>query len=236
MKVQTNTNNFTAGEFTPRLRGRSDIEKYNSSASTLQNVVVLRHGGVTKRPSRDFLGEVKNSSQGARLLEFVFSRVDAYALEVGNLYMRVWKNGALIESSPGVPYEVVTPWTIAQVVDIDYAQGGDTLIVVHPSVEPYRIQRVSDTNWTVGLVPFDPPALADQDATPAQTCTPSAASPIGGACTLTLGGAGWIAGHVGSHVEINGGLVKITTYTSGTDVSGIILRVLASTTAAPVDS
>ena len=153
MKAQTNNNNFTSGEFTPRLRGRSDLEKYNSSASTLGNLVVLRHGGVTKRPSRDYLGEVKSSADGARLIEFVFSRVDAYVLELGNLYMRVWKNGAIIGG--GTPYEVVTPWTIAQVADLDYAQGGDTLIVVHPSVVPYRIQRITDSNWTVGLVPFD---------------------------------------------------------------------------------
>jgi len=75
---------------------------------------------------------------------------------------------------------------------------------------------------------------------PKTTCTPSAKDPEGASVTLTLGAAGWknLAAnvHVGSYVEINGGLVEITGYTSTTIVSGTIRTVLAATTAAPSGS
>jgi hypothetical protein len=69
------------------------------------------------------------------------------------------------------------------------------------------------------------------------TLTPSANTPLGAACTLTAGAATFKntaqVGHIGKYVEINGGLVEITGFTSATVVSGIIRTVLTGTTAAP---
>lgn len=63
---------------------------------------------------------------------------------------------------------------------------------------------------------------------PQATCTPSAASPVGASITLTLSASGWRAEDVGKYVEINGGLVQITGYTSSTVVAGLILREMTS--------
>jgi hypothetical protein len=56
------------------------------------------------------------------------------------------------------------------------------------------------------------------------------------AITLTLTADGWRSSDVGSYVDVNGGLVKITGYTSATIVTGVIKRELTSTTAAQSDS
>jgi hypothetical protein len=84
---------FTAGEISPRLEGQITLEKYRQGLSDLTNMVVMPHGGVTRRPGTEFLGEVKNSAAKARLIPFQFKTSDTYILEFGPETMRVYRNG-----------------------------------------------------------------------------------------------------------------------------------------------
>lgn len=105
---------FTAGEISPRLEGRVNLEKYREGLADLTNMVVHPHGGVTRRPGTEFLGEVKMSSSYTRLIPFQFKTTDTYILEFGQEYMRVYRNGlqvltgspktitAITQASPGV--------------------------------------------------------------------------------------------------------------------------------------
>ena len=104
---------FTAGEISPRLEGRVTISKYKEGLSELTNMIVHPHGGVTRRPGTEFLGEVKNSANFTRLIPFEFKTSDTYALEFGNTYLRVYRNGlqvldsaktisAITKANPGV--------------------------------------------------------------------------------------------------------------------------------------
>ena len=68
---------------------------------------------------------------------------------------------------------------------------------------------------------------------PQATCTPSAKDPVGTDITLTLSAAGWRAGDVGKYVNINGGLAKITSFTSATVVHATIVQELSATIGAP---
>jgi len=86
--------NFTAGEFSPRLLGRSDIEKYKNAVKTLTNFKTFAHGGATKRAGSKFSARVKDSTKFARLIEFIFSTEQAYALEFGDLSIRAHTNNA----------------------------------------------------------------------------------------------------------------------------------------------
>jgi len=95
---------FTAGEISPRLEGRVTIEKYREGLSELTNMIVQPHGGVTRRPGTEYLGEVKDSSSITRLIPFEFKTADTYALEFGDQYMRVFRNGlqVLVDSEKNV--------------------------------------------------------------------------------------------------------------------------------------
>ena len=95
---------FTAGEISPRLEGRVTIEKYREGLSELTNMIVQPHGGVSRRPGTEYLGEVKDSSSITRLIPFEFKTADTYALEFGNQYMRVFRNGlqVLVDSEKNV--------------------------------------------------------------------------------------------------------------------------------------
>ena len=87
---------FTAGEISPRLEGRVTIDKYREGLADLTNMVVQPHGGVTRRPGTQFLGEVKDSSKVTRLIPFEFKTADTYALEFGHQYMRIYRNGVQV--------------------------------------------------------------------------------------------------------------------------------------------
>jgi hypothetical protein len=88
--------NFTAGELSPRLDGRTDLTKYFNGSKTLQNMVVHPHGGASRRPGTKFIHEVKSSSAKTRLIPFEFSTTQTYVLELGNEYMRFYKDGGII--------------------------------------------------------------------------------------------------------------------------------------------
>ena len=64
--------NMTAGAIAPTLAGRIDIDKYYNGLSTAENVVILPHGGVRRRPG---LAKITDSyvGQDARIESFIFS-------------------------------------------------------------------------------------------------------------------------------------------------------------------
>ena len=44
-RVSTIVTNFRAGEISPKLEGRIDLQKYNEAAKTIQNMLVYPSGG-----------------------------------------------------------------------------------------------------------------------------------------------------------------------------------------------
>lgn len=87
---------FSKGEIAPDLYGRFDVDAYQSSLRTARNVVVLKYGGVTKRPGTRLVAEVYDASAPVRLIPFAFSIEQTYALEMGQGYMRVAAAGGLV--------------------------------------------------------------------------------------------------------------------------------------------
>jgi len=98
--IQTN---FTSGQLSPRLFGRVDLNKYQNGVAELTNLIVMPHGGVTRRPGTKFINEVRDSSAKTRLIPFNFNTEQAYCLEIGNLYMRFFKDqGTILEANKNI--------------------------------------------------------------------------------------------------------------------------------------
>jgi hypothetical protein len=91
---------FVSGEFSAKLDGRTDFEKYSSGCKTMENMLVHPQGASTRRPGTQFISEVKDSSAKTRLIPFEFSTTQTYMLEFGNLYIRFFKDkGQITESN-----------------------------------------------------------------------------------------------------------------------------------------
>lgn len=314
-KVVLVTTNFTAGELTPRVWGRVDVARYANGAEALENVFVDVRGGAYRRWGTVHENETKDSTKRGRLVPFVFSREHAYIMEFGAGYIRFFKPGiGRIEVSPGVAYEVATPYTEQQVQELDFTQGENTMFIWHQDVPTRRLLRRDDDLWVLDQAPFNPvpfdeigfrplsdltlsttatgpgatatggpfepadvgreiwagagiavitayvgiatatinitqtfdkltytgaattPAEWQIRGSPQATLTPSVATPVGAAITLTLSSGGWRTSDVGSFVVVNTGLVRITSFSSPTVVNGVIERVLNTTVAAPPDA
>lgn len=303
--VQTN---FTAGEISPRLYGRTDIDRYHNGAAILENVVIYVHGGVARRPGLAYLARAKHDDKRAVLIPYVFSESQAYMLEVGDAYVRVFTSDGQQVKVASVPFEVQTSYAEADLPELDYCQSADTMFLTHGNYVTSRLRRYGDAAWVFDPVPwivepFDEvgtnpeltlaidnaaagagrsftasaavflaadvgrqiiaqggvatvtaivsPTVATCTITvpfpdvafaagawniagsPQATLTPSAMDPVGAGTNLTLSVAGWRADDVGKFVDVNGGLVQITSITSDTIAVGNIHRALTATVAAP---
>lgn len=87
---------FAGGELSPRLYGRSDIAKYQTGAEVIENFIVRPEGGLMRRHGTRYAGDAKSHSAVSRLVPFIFSTVQAYVLEFGNLYVRIWKDYGIV--------------------------------------------------------------------------------------------------------------------------------------------
>ena len=141
-------NRLNAGELSPLLGERSDLDKYANGLSHLENWIVLPYGGIYRRPGTRFLVETKNSGK-ARLFRFDFSTEDSFQIEIGGQYARFIKGREQVKTGAGGVYEIATPWLDHELRQIQFVQLNDVLYLTHPKHAPRRLSRLADTNWTI---------------------------------------------------------------------------------------
>jgi len=167
--IQTN---FTAGQISPRLFGRVDLNKYGNAAEELTNLVVMPHGGVARRPGTKYVNEVKTSSEKVRLLPFNFGTTQAYCIEAGDTYFRFFKDQGTIleanktisgitEANPGVVTANSHGFTNGDVVFIS-SVGGMTEVnntffkVANKTTNTFELQDIDGSNVnTSGFTTYD---------------------------------------------------------------------------------
>ena len=88
--------NFTAGEWSPLVYGRVRLEKYPNALKTLRDAIATKYGPVIAREGSIYSAEVKTSATATRLIPFIFNTLDAYPIEMGNLYFRFFRNSGQI--------------------------------------------------------------------------------------------------------------------------------------------
>jgi len=138
--------NMTAGEIAPTLRGRIDIDKYYNGLTSAENVLILPHGGLRRRPG---LSKIDDGyiGQDARIESFVFSVTQSYLIMFTPLEVTIFKDG-VSQSVEVSPYA-----TMEEIRNIDVIQSADTMIMVHEDYAPQQLQRQgSDTNWALTAI------------------------------------------------------------------------------------
>ena len=147
---------FTAGEISPRLEGRTNINKYDEGLSDLTNMVVMPHGGVTRRPGTEYLGEVKSSSIKTRLIPFQFKTTDTYILEFGNGVMRVFRNGLQVLDSSNKTVTAITKANPGVLTSNSHGfSNGDEIFVdsiggmIELNGRNYRVANVTTNTFTL---------------------------------------------------------------------------------------
>ena len=140
--------NFTAGEISPAMLGRVDVTKFFNGAQQLENFYVKPQGGAYRRMGTQYVGTTA-SNGAARLIPFEFNAEQAYVLEFGNLYVRIWRNNAgtleQITTDGTTPLSLTTPYTTADLDEICWAQSADVLYLAHPDYSPRKLARALST-------------------------------------------------------------------------------------------
>lgn len=232
-RVTTFQGSFNSGELSENMSGRVDTEQYQAGLGECTNFIPLIQGGITKRPGTDFIAEVKDSNAVTRVVPFIFGTTQAYVIEVGNLYMRFYRNDARIEVA-SVPVEIATPYPTADLFQLKFVQKDDILWILHPDYKPMELTRTSHTAWALtNFIHTDGPYL-DTNNVLTNTMTPSGLS---GTINLTMAAATFVATDVGRMVRFfdsasNWTWLEITVFTSATLVTAVVKGpALASTTA-----
>ena len=218
---------FVSGEFSAKMDGRSDFDKYSSGTKTLENFLIHPQGAATRRVGTQFIAEVKDSTKKTRLIPFEFSTTQTYILEFGDQYIRFYKDKGQILSG-GSAYEISTPYLEAELFDIKFAQSADVMYIVHPNHETNKISRTGHTSWSLDEVVFtDGPYLAPN--TTAITLTPSATS--GSGITITASTNAFVSTDVNRLVSFSNGYARITAFNSATNVTADVEDDFDNTTA-----
>lgn len=96
MSVNVIQTAFSSGELSPSLYARVDLDKYHQGAALLRNFFVDYRGGAKNRAGTKWIGRTKGQNGNVRDVRWAFNSDQTYALEFGNLYMRVKKNGGYV--------------------------------------------------------------------------------------------------------------------------------------------
>lgn len=190
------TTGFMAGELDPHLDGRIDTDQYAFGLAVCENWVAINEGPLVKRMGFEFVAQA--DATATWLTAFRPSIEQEYVLEWGDLSLRFYTNEARIETSPGTPYEVVTPYAASVVPFISAQQSFDRQYLAHESYAPRAIRRDTPTTFTIETITNEFGPFLDTNTDTARTLT---ASGVTGSVTLT-GNAGFDSGHVGALIRI----------------------------------
>ena len=115
---------FSAGELSPKFKGRPDLEIYRKGCLHMSNVIPFFPGGFSIRGGFEYLNTIGSSK--VRLIPFIISEALAYILEFSSGKIRIWKNGELLTSG-GIPLEITTAYS--DPFDLQTAQDSEKLFI-----------------------------------------------------------------------------------------------------------
>ena len=89
-------NSFAGGVISEGAFARVDLQKFGSAVALADGYFIHAEGGISNKAGTTFIKEVKDSADITRMITFEFNDEQAYALEFGDLYMRVIQNGGIV--------------------------------------------------------------------------------------------------------------------------------------------
>jgi|TARA_Y100000310_G_scaffold132889_1_gene131833 hypothetical protein len=106
-----------------------DTSVYGIALRTARNVTIHPFGGVSNRPGLLFVGPVKDHTKAVRVYKFQFKTADTYALEFGDLYMRVVRNdGHVTETTVAITGATAASPVVVTAVAHGYSNGDEVFI------------------------------------------------------------------------------------------------------------
>lgn len=130
---------FATGEVSPEVASRIDMEKYQAALLQAENCYIRPYGAVYKRPGSIYCGMAKKNK--VRLIEFKSTVNHAFLLEVGEGYIRIWKDGKFTNQ------EIETPYKESELPKLCTCQSADIMYIASGTHPVMQLKHYSDTDW-----------------------------------------------------------------------------------------
>jgi len=227
--LRTVYTNFSSGELNSLLNARTDASAYFNGAKTLRNWYLLDEGGLMRRPGTTYKATLPGAS---RVIPFIFSNDELAVFALSNNRLDVFdSSGASVQSN----ITTNCNWTTAQLFELNYAQFGDTVFIVHRNNPIVKIKRTSASSFSVSLFEFEEnetvtvggankttqPFFKYADSTISVTLSAHA---TGTGRTLTASSGYFTADYVGTYLLVNSKQVKVTGFTSSTEITVTVIE------------
>ena len=148
---------FTAGELSPWLSTRIDLQQYHRGAARLENFSVQPYGGLQRRRGTQFVAEAAAQEDSVKLFAFSYSVEDNLLLEFFPSGLRFYKEKQLLRDSAGEVYVLKTPWDTAEKIhQLRLIQTNDVIYATCPLTPPMVLKRYAETDWRCEEMVFEP--------------------------------------------------------------------------------
>lgn len=150
LRVATSSNNFARAKIDHDMNGRFDLPIYQSGVDACENFITNFKGNGIYRAGFEnmvkfqdcVLVEFKFKNDQQYICLFYASKIRFLSYDSNNDF------GWVLDGSMNI-LEVVSPYSLAQARDMDYAQNNDVMYTAHTSAAPYKLTRVSASSFTM---------------------------------------------------------------------------------------
>lgn len=198
-------NNFSAGELSPSMWGRSETPYYSSGAKSISNFQPNITGGLDRRYGTfQYWAGFNASYPPLKAIPFVFNNTQSYVLYITNQaspWIIISEDGQTVVELDVSDYfdECTITQTVAD--DIRYAQAYDTMIITSRYFHPKKLLRNSETSWDISDVEFTiPPTAETEGYTIAEDITLAQAT-TGTGISVTNTGAQFLKADIGRTIK-----------------------------------
>jgi hypothetical protein len=139
---------FNAGILSADMSARLDLKQYHHGAQELLNMVTLPQGGIQKRMGLEAVDILDVDAEHAKLVRFEFADEQNYLLLFTDYRIAIYYRDIL-------QLTIISPFSGADLQDIDWTQSLDTMIITHPAHHPQRLMRQGGHDmWQLDHVPL----------------------------------------------------------------------------------
>jgi len=125
------------GEVSPELQTRTEIQKRLNGMALCRNMTVDRFGSSSNRAGFEYMAGTKDQTVKSVWLPFKLNKTIAFALELGNNYMRVFDDGVQLKDTSIGVYNAATVYTQGVIVSFsgtNYSSRHDTNLDMQPDI------------------------------------------------------------------------------------------------------
>lgn len=149
----------------------------------------------------------------------------------GSAFVNTWVSGGTV----GKIVEVTTPYTTADLPDLDWSQDGDVLHLTGANYAPRTLTRTSATAFSLAVKQFNFPPVTDANTSATTLTLSGGVYTIGSVITVTASAAVFtdteLTGHINSCWQSHDGSWLITAFTSTTVVTATVTNDCATSAA-----